>query len=135
MHFQLDRGPGDVEVDWSTVAGAGEASAATETPAQPDDPAESAPSTSDVGALPSRPAPATGGEENVLRVGSRGKAVTYFQERLLVWNEGALPQHGADGDYGEETADWVRRFQTDVGIQPTGNIDGVTASLLRGLTE
>lgn len=127
MHFQLDRGPGDLEVDWATVAGAGDVPAAAQ--------AEPAPPARDRRAEPPRPEPVTGGEENVLRPGSRGKAVTYFQERVLVWNENALPQHGADGDYGDETADWVRRFQTDVGIQPTGNIDGVTASLLRGLTE
>jgi peptidoglycan hydrolase-like protein with peptidoglycan-binding domain len=132
MHFQLDQGPGGVQVDWSSVAGADPTVPAVETEVtdRPTTDAEA------VGAVASiSDSSPTEEEENVLKKGSRGKAVTYFQGRILIWNDTALPQHGADGDYGDETSDWVQRFQSDMGIDPTGNIDGVTAALLRGLTD
>ena len=66
----------------------------------------------------------------MLRQGSEGTAVTRFQDRLRAWDPEALPEHGADGDYGDETADWVRRFQETSGLETTGAIDGVTAALL-----
>jgi hypothetical protein len=134
MHFQLDRGPRGLDVDWSTVAGSARPArtdrAEVETDASP------APDEGDAGSEPVTPAPPdTGGEDNVLKKGSRGRAVEYFQGRLLIWNSNALPEHGADGAYGEETKGWVSRFQTEMGIDATGNIDGVTAALLRGLPE
>lgn len=69
-------------------------------------------------------------EENVLGKGSSGKAVVEFQNRLLVWDADALPQWGPDGDYGQETIVAVKRFQEEQGLNPTGDIDGVTAALL-----
>jgi hypothetical protein len=56
--------------------------------------------------------------------------VKRFQECLLVWNPEALPEDGADGEFGSETADWVGRFQKAFGLAETGKIDGVTAALL-----
>ena len=113
MHFQLDQGPDGVDVDWSTVPG-GSALAG---------PKVGAPETSKT----------TQEEEgNVLSNGAKGKAVAFFQNRLLAWNEEALPKWGADGDFGDETIEWVRRFQTDAGLEPNGAIDGVTAALLQG---
>jgi peptidoglycan hydrolase-like protein with peptidoglycan-binding domain len=69
-------------------------------------------------------------DEMVLSKESGGPAVKRFQECLLVWNPEALPEHGADGDFGSETADWVGRFQEAFGLAKTGKIDGVTAALL-----
>jgi peptidoglycan hydrolase-like protein with peptidoglycan-binding domain len=69
-------------------------------------------------------------EGNMLKKGSGGQAVTEFQNRLLAWDPECLPRWGADGDYGDETAAAVRRFQEELGLDPNGMIDGVTASLL-----
>jgi hypothetical protein len=69
-------------------------------------------------------------EGNVLGDGSEGKAVVEFQNRILAWDPDALPKWGADGDYGNETITAVKRFQEEQGLEPTGNIDGVTAALL-----
>ena len=106
MHFQLDQGPTGVVVDWSTVPGG-----------KPDGPIDV--QASDVEE-----------DEMVLSKGSGGPGVKRFQECLLVWNPEALPKHGADGDFGSETADWVGRFQETFGLATTGKIDGVTAALL-----
>lgn len=108
MHFQLDQGPGDVEVDWATVPG-GRAEGA--------------------GALESEPMNAKE-DEMVLARGMENAAVKRFQECLLTWNPKALPKHGADGDFGAETVDWVGQFQKSFGLEQTGKIDGVTAALL-----
>lgn len=110
MHFQLDQGPEGVDVDWTTVPGGAQLADAPD----PDS---------------GEPGP-TDEEGNVLRSGASGKAVEFFQERLLAWNAEALPEWGADGDFGDETIEWVRKFQTAAGLEPTGAIDGVTAALL-----
>lgn len=39
-----------------------------------------------------------------------GTPVADRQNQLLAWNEDALPTWGADGDYGQETQDWVFNF-------------------------
>jgi peptidoglycan hydrolase-like protein with peptidoglycan-binding domain len=106
MHFQLDQGPTGVVVDWSTVPGG-----------EPDGPVVI--QTSEVEE-----------DEMVLSKESGGPAVKRFQECLLGWDPKALPEHGADGDFGSETADWVARFQKAFGLAETGKIDGVTAALL-----
>ena len=105
MHFQLDRGPAAVDVDWRTVPGG-----------RPEG-AESA-------AIDAKE------DEMVLSKGAENAAVKRFQELLLGWDAGALPKHGADGDFGAETVDWVGRFQESLGLEKTGVIDGVTAALL-----
>jgi peptidoglycan hydrolase-like protein with peptidoglycan-binding domain len=58
--------------------------------------------------------------------------VTYYQKRILAADPGALPQYGADGDFGGETVEAVKDFQAGAEISPTGNIDGLTADLLSG---
>ena len=105
MHFQLDRGPAAVDVDWKTVPGGGQEDAG--------------PVLLDVKE-----------DEMVLKKGMENPAVKRFQECLLAWDESALPIHGADGDFGSETAEWVGRFQGAFGLEKTGAIDGVTAALL-----
>lgn len=118
MHFQLDVGPAELDIDWATVPGgrpssAGKAGAAA-------GPAASAVSTP------------TDEEEQVLTKGAGGEAVTHFQKLLLAWDPESLPKYGADGDYGNETIHAVKAFQTAMGLEPTGNIDGVTAAVLGG---
>lgn len=112
MHFQINRGPKDLEVDWATVRGGARGSVRT-----PDE-------TTIVGLEVE--------EDNVLTRGASGAAVTHFQKRLMAWNSAALPKHQADGDYGEETIEWVKTYQTAAELEVTGNIDGVTAALLQG---
>lgn len=65
-----------------------------------------------------------------VKAGDTGEAVRKFQTALKNWNAQALPRFGADGDFGAETEDWVRRFQTGQDLTTTGVIDGVTAALL-----
>jgi hypothetical protein len=113
MHFQLDQGPDAVDVDWSTVPGVGEGDIA-----------------GDSGSPASRPRDAIDEEENMLTQGSAGEAVKIFQEHLRAWNADALPKFGPDGDFGSETRTWVENFQREFGLEPTGNIDGVTAVLI-----
>ena len=66
----------------------------------------------------------------MLKQGSKGAAVKQFQQALQAWEPAALPKHGADGDYGTETVDWVGKYQEALGLPVTGNIDGITAALL-----
>lgn len=117
MHFQIDVGPTSMEIDWSTVPGGGTSSSAA-------------------GVAPAKTtttSPATTitlQEETVLQRGVKGSAVERFQQYLLVWNPEALPEHGADGGYGSETVEWVKKYQEAMGLPATGNIDGVTAAML-----
>ncbi len=70
-------------------------------------------------------------EDNVaLKNGDRGEAVRRFQTALKGWNARSLPRFGADGDYGGETEEWVRNFQSAHDLNVSGQIDGVTGALL-----
>lgn len=69
-------------------------------------------------------------EEHMLKRGDSGPAVQLHQMALKAWNPQALPEYGADGDYGAEMEDWVRRYQASAQVQITGTIDGVTSALL-----
>ena len=53
---------------------------------------------------------------DTIRRGSKGAAVREWQEALQRWNSSALPRYGADGDFGNETADWTARFMQRVGL-------------------
>lgn len=44
--------------------------------------------------------------------GDTGYWVEHLQKRLLLWNPKALPKWGADTEFGGETYDWVKKFQT-----------------------
>lgn len=61
----------------------------------------------------------------VLSKGAKGPAVVEAQNRLLAWGY-ALPQWGADGDYGDETIAAVKAFQADHGLQVDGWIGANT---------
>jgi peptidoglycan hydrolase-like protein with peptidoglycan-binding domain len=117
MHFQLDVGPTELDINWSTVPG-GRPSSAGKAGATAAASAVSTP---------------TDEEEQVLTKGAGGEAVTHFQKLLLAWDPKSLPKYGADGDYGTETINAVKAFQTAMGLEPTGNIDGVTAAVLAGV--
>lgn len=71
-----------------------------------------------------------GGDGQVLKKGDSGDAVKVFQSALMRWRSTALPEFGADGDYGNETETWVKSYQRSADIQQTGIIDGLTAALL-----
>lgn len=60
-----------------------------------------------------------GSDREVITVGDRGGDVLDWQEDLLRWRSDALPEWGADGDFGEETAEWTRRFMDAVGLDPS----------------
>lgn len=67
------------------------------------------------------------------------------QAALLIWDPGCLPEHGADSDYGDETAGAVSRFKTevllvppaelvdDVGPRTVERLDQLAAAYERGL--
>lgn len=69
-------------------------------------------------------------EVNMLSEGSKGRAVAFYQEALMEWDDRALPKFGADGDYGDETVEWVNHFIFFQNLTQTGIIDGVVADLL-----
>lgn len=75
-----------------------------------------------------------GAIDMTLKKGDKGAAVTLFQKALIAWEPQALPQFGADGDYGNETAAWVANYQKAAELNQTGEIDGVTAALLQRYT-
>lgn len=55
-----------------------------------------------------------------MRKGSKGSGVKLWQNRLIQWNKDALPRFGADGDFGGETEDWTKRFQSAVNLPQDG---------------
>ena len=69
-------------------------------------------------------------EANMLSKGSEGRAVVFYQEALMEWDDRALPEDGADGKYGDETVEWVNHFTFAYDLEKTGIIDGVVGDLL-----
>ena len=74
-------------------------------------------------------------DDMALRRNDTGIAVTRHQRALIAWDANALPDFGADGDYGAETEAWVVKYQHAAQFDQTqdyeaGVIDGVTSSLL-----
>lgn len=65
-----------------------------------------------------------------LSVGSTGPRVRAAQQALL--NSGLTFLGGADGMYGPATANAVRLFQSNRGLEVTGSIDAATAAALGG---
>ncbi len=122
MHFQIDLSPTDVAIDWSTVPGGAGTKSSTST-------ATSSSAGATGGSTPAKTA-VTLGEGALLTRGSKGTAVERIQHYLLTWNPKALPEHGADGGYGSETIEWVKKYQEAMGLPATGNVDGLTAVML-----
>ena len=44
-----------------------------------------------------------------------------------------MPQWGADGDFGGETENAVKKFQADNGLEQNGTVDKATMGKLLGL--
>lgn len=74
----------------------------------------------------------TGKEETVMALskGSKGHTVGEVQKALLNWRDNALPEWGADEDFGGETEEWVIKFQKAAELRATGVVDGVTFGML-----
>jgi hypothetical protein len=69
-------------------------------------------------------------ELSQLKKGDSGNAVGKHQEGLIAWNPDALPEFGADLDFGGETEDWVKLYQKAADLDQNGVIDGVTSALI-----
>lgn len=68
----------------------------------------------------------------VLKRGDSGDTVKQVQ-RLLIATGYKMPKYGADGDYGEETEDAVKKFQKDNGLPMHGAVDKNTMLKLMGM--
>ena len=66
------------------------------------------------------------GERRELKKGNEGADVTEMKNLLLKWKKDCLPEYGADGDFGTETQNAVKAFQTDKGLNVTGVCDKLT---------
>ena len=69
-------------------------------------------------------------KEHLLSKGDNGLNVKFLQELLLKWNAACLPKFGADSDFGGETEEAVKSFQSDNNLDPSGSIDFMTAIAL-----
>lgn len=69
-------------------------------------------------------------KEHLLSKGDKGLNVKFLQSLLLKWDAGCLPKFGADSDFGGETEEAVKAFQSDLNLEPTGSIDFMTAIAL-----
>ena len=56
---------------------------------------------------------------NILEYGCRGPRVSFLQ---LALNRAGMGPVAADGVYGHDTAEAVRRFQRQAGIHPDGSV-------------
>lgn len=64
--------------------------------------------------------------QSVLKNGERGEAVEHVQSRLQTWGYTTK----VDGDFGPNTAEQVRRFQRNQGIQANGQVGKTTLAAL-----
>lgn len=69
--------------------------------------------------------------DRVLKEGIRGSDVKVWQNNLLEYDSSFLPDYGADGDFGEETVEFTREFQLEIGLK----VDGVVGSDTRAAME
>ncbi|MGI8793654.1 MAG: peptidoglycan-binding protein [Acidimicrobiales bacterium] len=82
------------------------------------------------GSSPSTAAPASTPSTGSLSYGSRGSAVQKLQQQLMA--AGITVRGGADGIYGVQTQDAVRRYQQAKGLSATGTADAATQAALAG---
>lgn len=66
----------------------------------------------------------------ILHYGDSGEKVKSMQALLLEWRSTCLPRCGADGDFGTETMNAVRAFQTAHKLPVTGAVDADTLEAL-----
>jgi len=55
-----------------------------------------------------------------------GEPVKEWQESLIKVDATALPEYGADGDFGTETETWTNAFKKSVGLPEDGKVDELT---------
>lgn len=65
--------------------------------------------------------------DEVLKKGDSGWAVTWHQDALNLWRSGVCE---VDGQYGDETVEAVKQFQSAQQIEVTGVIGGITSAML-----
>ena len=75
--------------------------------------------------------PTTPDESSTLEPGAKGEPVKAAQNQLLRTGF-SLPRYGADGDFGNETATAVLRFQQRHGLPANGILDVATLKALEG---
>jgi hypothetical protein len=66
----------------------------------------------------------------LLKKGAEGEAVKHVQKILMMWNPKALPVYGADGEFGSETRNWVKRFQKTFALEQDGIVGPKTWKVL-----
>jgi hypothetical protein len=69
-------------------------------------------------------------KEHLLSKGDKGLNVKFLQQLLLKWEADCLPKFGADSDFGGETEEAVKSFQSANSLEPTGSIDFMTTIAL-----
>jgi peptidoglycan L-alanyl-D-glutamate endopeptidase CwlK len=67
-------------------------------------------------------------EQRVLSLKDKGNDVRFIQERLAAL--GRLPQEGVDGIYGKQTADAIKAFQKEKGLNVDGKVGPQTRTAL-----
>lgn len=70
--------------------------------------------------------------EDDLKQGDKGADVKLWQTRLIQWNKDALPRFKADGNFGGETVEWTKRFQSAMTLVASGIVDAVTWNAMVG---
>lgn len=68
-------------------------------------------------------------DEDIMKTGDKGLRVVAVQLELIAKGQ-ALPQYGADGDFGSETLAAVRAWQTDEGLEADGELQAVDMAIL-----
>ena len=71
----------------------------------------------------------------IQRDSTQTSAVREWQNALQAWNSNALPNFGADGDFGDETARWTAKFMQDVGLTSSRPTNPVVGSRTRRAME
>lgn len=70
-------------------------------------------------------------DNRTIREDSPKRFIETLQRQLIRENPSALPQYGIDGELGDETTEWVRRFQERKGLQVDGVAGPQTLGRLR----
>lgn len=70
--------------------------------------------------------PITGGTNMLCKKGDKGDHVGAWQERILLTHPNALPNFGADNDFGDETVAGTKQLQATLGVPQTGACDAKT---------
>jgi hypothetical protein len=68
-------------------------------------------------------------EEDIMQNGDEGLRVVAVQNQLMALGY-ELPEYGADGDYGDETVEAVKAFQTDTELDVDGVLRATDTAIL-----